>query len=229
MTKVLIASVLLFTAIFVPFLGHMVVVGWMAITLRASVRGERGLAPLDWDFDRLLFYTLLGVETSVVLFVWTLPFTLLSITACVCGGLFGVLATATADLPPPAILMGIPLGYALAILVTVLGSLPAHVAAMRVMLTGDMERGFDVADVFRFTGRYFWPLTVGMFVTWLVGIPIAIIGLAFCFVGALPAYVLTHISSNDVLAQVYVRSLGEGGTPLVLGVETIPKSAGINR
>ena len=36
-------------------------------------------------------------------------------------------------------------------------------------------------------------------------------------------------AANDVLAQVYVRSLGEGGTPLVLGVETIPKSAGINR
>lgn len=217
MTKLVIASVLLFSAMFVPFVGHMIVVGWMGMTLRDSVRGVRGLAPLDWDFDRLIHYLILGGETYLTLILWSIPFTALAGVVCLCGGLFGVLATAVAKLSPVALALAIPAVFAIATAVVVLGSLPGHVAAMRVMITGDMEEGFRFGEVMRFTGRYFLPLFIGMTLTWIVGIPVTILGTLCCFIGAYPAYVLTHVSSNDVLAQVYADALRDGMPPLPIG------------
>lgn len=216
MTKILIGSVILFAGIFIPFLCHFTVVGWMAMTMRTTARGEKGLAPLDWDFDQLIYYLILGMESSIVMWVWSLPFTILAVALAVCAGMAGALTSAIAELPPEYAMIIFPLIGVTFVFVMVVGALPGFVASMRVRLTGEAEEGFAFGEIFRFTGRYFFQLCFGLFVTWVVGIPITLLGLLFCFIGGCPAYILTHISANDVLTQAYLQSLNEGFAPLNL-------------
>jgi hypothetical protein len=157
------------------------------------------------------------------MFIWSVPFMAIEMTLFVCGGLFSVLWAAMVNLPPEALLIAIPVLFGLAVFVVVVGALPGHVAAMRVKLTGQMEDAFAFEEILRFTAKYFFQLAFGLFFTWVVGIPVTLIGVALCFIGACPAYILTHVSANDVLTQAYVRSLEEGFKPLNLSDDPPPR------
>lgn len=140
----------------VPFLGWMVVLGWLTYALRrAHSNVTPVLLPPPTDLPTLVDYGEQGLKAFVVSFCWTLPsfvFTL-SFIGCIWFGVgASIVAGASQGEEMGVIFMVLAMlatfvGVFVMAVINVLLTIPAAVATLRAELSGVLAEGFAVSSV----------------------------------------------------------------------------------
>ena len=213
----------------IPFVGWLVVLGWLSYGARRAVAGIQPvlLAPTA-DLTTLLDYAEVGLKATFVSLVWSLP--ALALVLAGVGCLYFafvasfVSALAGADSTNGLSMAVIPVFFcggllvmlALAVL-NALFSLPAAAATLRAELSGVLGRGFDFAEVIA---------TVRLVLRdWLLNLVLLAIAtvLSVSLANALPilgifvSTFLIAIVRVFAVVSVYEKYLAAGGTPVPLG------------
>ncbi len=224
--KILVGSLLFLSAIVVPIVGQIALLGWATLVTRQAVRrkGEDGPLPrLDFDFGWLGKLLGIGFKPFLVNFLWRMPM------AFLIGGLVGcmymavIVAAVSAggrhgDGGAASGLIFTIFGLAMVLIIplSVLAQMPAQIAMMRAEVTDDMNAGFKVKEVLRMTRVVLKELIVGNLIIMLVSIPLVFAGMLACYVGIFPVAVVLQVVYAHFLAQLYELYLERGGEPLTI-------------
>lgn len=232
-SKLLVGSLLFLSAMVIPLLGQVVLVGWQALILRRAAHGQQAPMPrLELDFDYLGKLAGTGFKGLIVRLVWVMPVVLLfgALTFCVAMGIpVAVAAGAAAGDGDEGMALGAAccVGSILPIMlpVLVLAQIPASVAAMRTELTDDLNAGLAFKEVLAFCRAMKGPLLRGSLVLWLVGTAAGLLGMLLCYVGVFPVAVLGLVVQAHFTAQVYRAWVVQGGAPLPIAPVDVPARA----
>ncbi|MBZ0117263.1 MAG: hypothetical protein K8H88_09725, partial [Sandaracinaceae bacterium] len=93
----------------------------------------------------------------------------------------------------------------------------ANVAALRASLMDDLRAAIGFKAVRAMTRILLKDILVGSFVMTLVTMPLAMLGLALCYVGVFPAIVIISVMHTYFHAELYKIYLRKGGVPLAIG------------
>jgi hypothetical protein len=223
--KVLVGSLLFLSAMIVPVIGQVALLGWSALITRQAIarRGEGPLPRLDFDFGWLGKLVGIGFKPFLVNFLWRMP------VAFLIGGLVGCMYVAVvvaavsashqthggAGGGPPTLIFAV-FGIMMLVLVplSILAAAPAQAAMLRAEVTDDMNAGLKLREVLRMTRLVLKELIIGNLLIGLVAIPLVFVGMLACYVGIFPVAVVLQIVHAHFMAQVYELYLERGGEPL---------------
>ena len=225
--KILVGSLLFLSAMIVPIVGQVALLGWVALVTRQAVtrKGSDGPLPrLDFDFGWLGKLVGIGFKPFLVNLLWRMPI------AFLIGGLVGcmyvgVIVAAVGSQAarhhggsgggPPAFIF-LVFGIAMLVIVplSIFAQAPAQVAMLRAEITDDMNAGFKFRDVLRMTRVVLKELIIGNLLIAAVSIPLVIVGMFACYVGIFPVAVVLQIVYAHFMAQLYDLYLERGGEPL---------------
>lgn len=231
--KVLMASLAMFTAMFIPVLGQLIVGGWLAILFRRIVAGDdRTLPPIGFDNIGELLNA--GFKPFLVQTLWMLPLMLFGViayvvvvVAMVMGGAASAAAHRAGEHASSAGSAGLGIGmlacfgiFYLAIIVLsfVLGIF-AYSATTRTEVSDDMAQGMKFKEVVAFAKLSWGDILKVQLLTGLINYFIVMIGMLFFCVGMFPAVVITMLAGAHLRAQVYKKHLEKGGVAVPLKAE----------
>jgi len=221
-SKIGIGSVLFLSTMVIPLLGQVALQGWTALILRRAVAGQETPLPrLDLDLDYLGKLLGPGFKAFIASFVWALPVAFLvgGSVACLYIG-FIVAAMNMRGAPDElglGVLLGLAIGFPLLMIVAILLSLPAQVAAIRAEISDDMNQGFRFGAVLSMTRLVWKELLVGSIVLALVQQVFTFGSLLLCGLPLIPSMVALMVARAHFGAQLYARYLERGGEPLPVG------------
>lgn len=230
--KVLMASLAMLTAMFIPVLGQLIVGGWLAITLRRILAGDdRTLPPIG--FDNIGELLSAGFKPFLVQTLWMLPLTMLAMVGgfvVAFGGILGAGAASAArhagergghagagfGVGMLACILGI---YALIIVGSFVFGIFAHCAVTRTEVSDDMSQGMKFREVMGFAKRSWGDILKVFFITGFINYFIVILGMLLFCVGMFPAVVITMLAGAHLRAQIYKKYLEKGGEAVPLKVD----------
>lgn len=210
-TKLLLTSLCLLLASFVPVVTQAMVMGWTAMAMRHAVH-TNALEPLprfDLDVDYLVTLMLSGLKQVGITLLWTLPVLALVMLFTV-PLMFAATAAAMGEDPllemyPCVVLVLFP--------ICLLMVLPMQVALLRVELCEDFMAGLAFREIFTFVRMMFLELVAGLVLVGLVGSLVSFLGMLALCVGLFPASVLVTYALAQCRAAIYQRYLDKGGEP----------------
>jgi hypothetical protein len=222
--KIFVGSVILLTSMFIPLIGQLALIGWQALILRRAVHGhDTPLPRLDFDFDYLGKLVGLGFKALIARFLWTLPLVVLIGGAVVCmyvgfvAVVVGGMAAAEGGGGEGAAAFGslgamccMSAGYLAIIVLSIVASVPASVAAMRAELTNDLNPALRFGEVMKFSKENFGVLIKGTLLLALVGGLLSMVGVVFCFVGVFPVAIVGMVAHAHFMAEVYKQHVAAG-------------------
>lgn len=233
--KVLTATVIFLTAMCIPVVGQIVLIGWSALMLRRAVSGQDTPLPrLDFDFDYLSKLLNVGFKGFLAQLLWSLPLYLLGFAWACCfyagmigvGGFMAAGASAGGEagagvgaLGSLCMMGGLFLAW-FAIILAV--AMPMQVAMIRAELTDDVNAALKFKEVIEMTKMLWRELLVGFFVLGLIGMVAVFGGMLLLFVGVYPATVVVMVIQAYWRAELYQAYLQKGGQPLPIGPLDVP-------
>lgn len=213
----------------VPFVGWLVVMGWLAYgTRRAIARVTPVLLPPTADIATLLDYAETGFKAMLVSFVWSLPplALLFGTMGCLYFAVFAaaLAAVSGADGTDGASLVLVPLivcgGLVIIVMLAVLNaalSMPASAATLRAELSGQIGRGFDTAAVFEMVKRVLRDWLLNLVLLAIVTLLSVSFANALPLIGMFVSTFLVAILRTFAVVSVYEKYLAAGGTPVAIG------------
>ncbi len=228
--KFLTATVLLLSSMCIPLVGQLAVAGWTGLIIRRVVAGDDSLPRLDFDFDYLGKLLGVGFKGFLATMLWIFPAMMLFgvIMMCMQFGLAALMAgggaamhasgggeAAGAGLGIIAILVAVFI-YLFMLVFIILAQQPAKVAKMRAELTDDLNAGMQFKEVMAFTKAMLKPMIIGSIVIGLVSMPLFLVGMLACGLGAIPAGIAVMIAQTHLMAQIYQAWLARGGEALAV-------------
>lgn len=226
LSKIGVGSLLMLSAMIIPFLGQVALAGWGAVMVRRAVSGQETPLPrLDLDFDYLGKLLGTGFKAFLAAFIWGLPAGVLIGTGIVCvyfGAIFTAIGGAAAGgdaggaLGGMGMLCALGVGMPLLMIVALVAQLPAQMAAIRAELADDLNAALQFGAVMDMTKRVFRELLIGTlvlaFVQWLM-----VVGsLLLCYLPLIPCMVAMIVARAHFAAQLYQRYLETGGEPIAV-------------
>lgn len=223
LSKVGVGSLLLISAMIVPFVGQVALKGWSALILRRAVVGQdESLPRLSVDFDYLgkLFGT--GFKGFIAAFVWGLPAGLLigvGVVVMYIGMFLGAVSASSSgeDEAVLAVLCLFGAGLPVLMIIATLLALPAQMALVRAELADDLNQGLQFGAVIEMTRKVFRELLIGAFVLGVVQSLMVFGSLFLCYLPLLPCMVAMHVARAYVGAQLYQLYVERGGAPIATG------------
>ncbi len=230
MGKVGVGTLLVLSAMCIPVVGQVVLLGWSSLMLRRAVSGVDAPMPrLELDFDYLGKLLNVGFKGFLARLLWSLPAMLIGMV-CGCGmyvamggavAAVGVGASAGGDvgaglggLGAICVMFG---AFALFWVVIVAVSMPMQVAMLRAELSDDVNLAMRFKDVMAMTRLLAKELIVGYFVMSAIGMVGALFGLITLYIGLFPVIVVLTIIQTYYSAELYKVYLQKGGQPLPIG------------
>ena len=230
MSKVLSASLIFLSAMCIPVLGQIVIIGWTSLMLRRAVSGQDTPLPrMELDFEYLKSLLYVGFKGFLGRMIWTMPLMLFSFMAVCCiygaGILAGVTFAAGASSGSEAGaglggLGGLCMMVGAMFILPVIGMLlqmPMHIGIMRAEITDDVNQAMRFKDVLGTTKLLFKELFFGQIVMQLIAMVAVMFGLATLYLGLFPAMVVLMVIQTYWHAELYKRYLELGGEPLPVG------------
>lgn len=222
--NLLLASLLLFSSSFIPFVGQMIVIGWAGFIVRETVRGRLQPVPrLDFDVDLLLRQLELGFKMMVVRFAWSVvlffPLIVVWVVGLIAAGAFSSGGSAGGGF----VLLALLCGGLLTVAWCLVGGVFIWLAALRTAITGKLGDGFAVGVVLAMCRTLFGEAVLAAIVLAFAGIVLTALGVLLLFIGVFPATALVMVLQAHVGAQLYERWLDQGGDPLP--IEPLPEQA----
>ncbi|MCC7535115.1 MAG: DUF4013 domain-containing protein [Deltaproteobacteria bacterium] len=231
--KVLMASLALLSAMFIPVLGQLIIGGWLAITFRRIVAGDdRTLPPIG--FDNIGELLSAGFKPFLVQTIWMIPLAIFGIVAyfvAVFGAIMGGAASSAAHRAGEAGSQAASAGFGIGAMVCigvfylvflvlsfVLGIF-AYSAVTRVEVADDMKPGMQFKEVMAFAKISWGTILKVQLLTALINYFIVMIGMLLFCVGMFPASVITMLAGAHLRAQVYKQHLEKGGVAVPLKQE----------
>jgi hypothetical protein len=198
----------------IPVIGPIVFMGYSAEVASALDRDPERRQYPEFTFDRFSEYLRRGIYPFVIALVLGM---LVGIPAIVFmwAGIF-----VTAMLQQPLLLLAV-------IPVFVFGMWALQIGlVMPAKFHAEMTGRIDFGGAWRFT-RDFWSLVGGkgliaLVVAFLISLPLSVLGLLACFVGAIPMAALIQMAFLHVQLQLYHDYLERGGEPLVYSAPMPP-------
>lgn len=232
LSKLGVGSLLLLSAMVVPFLGQVTIAGWTALILRRAVAGQDDRLPtLDFQFDYLgkLFGT--GFKGFVAAFVWGLPAGLLigvGVVGLYLGMMFGAIAASSSG--EGGAMLAVLCVFAVALptlmIVGTLLALPAQMALIRAEIADDLNQGLQFGPVLEMTRKVFRELLIGALILGVVQTVLVFGSLLLCYLPLLPSMVAMQVARAHVGAQLYQLYLERGGQALPMGpLDVDPRTA----
>mgnify|MGYP002779275861 CR=1 FL=1 len=204
--NLLLASAALLSSAFVPVIGQLMVMGWLAEVADELDRDPELREYPDFDLNRFVPYLTRSVWPFVVqLIVSVILLVLLGLAAGV-----GIVVWAVSNEP----LAGVAVGAALAA--------PALAAALMLTwpmtLHAQLSRSFSPGESVRFTRAFLGAVggqqAVVLVVHLAVSAALSVVGFLCCFVGLYPVLAIQLASQEHYLIQLYRLYLDEGGEPI---------------
>ena len=222
--KVLVATCVFLTAMCIPVVGQIVLVGWNALMLRRAVSGQDTPLPrMEFDFDYLTKLLNVGFKGFLAQLLWSLPIYVLAMAwgCCFYVGVGGVAAMGAASGDETAGVLGsvcmmfgmMAAWFAIIAFVT----MPMQVAIIRAELSDDVNAALKFKEVMEMTKMLWRELLLGMFVMGLVSMVCMFAGMLLFFIGIYPAVVVMMVIQAYWRAEVYRVYLEKGGQPLPIG------------
>lgn len=228
--KILTATVVLLTAMCIPVVGQIVLIGWMALMLRRAVSGQDTPLPrMDFDFDYLSKLLNVGFKGFLAQLLWSLPLYLLGFAWACCFyagmlGMGGFMAAGAASggeagaglgaLGSLCMMGGLFLAWFVMIFAV---AMPMQIAIIRAELTDDVNAALRFKEVIEMTKMLWKELLVGFFVMSLIGMVATFGGMLLLFVGMYPAMIIMMVIQAYWRAELYQAYLKKGGQPLAIG------------
>ena len=194
-------SLCVFSAGFVPFLGQIVLLGYLAEVAEDLDRHPKSGRHDDFTFDRFTNYLSRGLYPFLVQL-------LLAVIGCA-ALLVGVgVAVGLASEQP---LIGVAVGVLGVLLGGVAVTMLSWPATLHAQLSGGLDLGANMAFSRDFLGRVGWD-TLGVVLAFVpISLGVALLGMMACFVGIYPASVVISAARQHLLIQLYHRYLDAGG------------------
>lgn len=229
--KVLMASLAMLTAMFIPVIGQLIVGGWLAILFRRIVAGDdKTLPPIG--FDNIGELLSAGFKPFLVQTLWMLPLMLFGVIAYVSAiavALMGAGAASAAQRAgeSSAASAGFGVGMFVCLGVVYLGFLVlsfvlgifAYAATTRTEVSDDMQQGMKFKEVIAFAKLSWGDILKVQLLTAVINYFIVMIGMLLFCVGMFPAVVITMLAGAHLRAQVYKKHLEKGGVAVPLKAE----------
>ena len=208
--KVALCGVLFLSAMCIPFVGQLVIGGWLATMIQRTARGQEDVLPrLDFDMDYLMKLCGLGFRGLVVQFVWGLCFLPIFIVcyACIGGGAYlgsqldsgligGLLAA---------------IGGLLMIVCMVPFALAAQCGGLRAHLANDIGTGLQFGAAIRMAKAMWKELILGGIVLTFVFFGLYLAGMLACGIGVLFTLPIGMVIASNYQAHVYREYVARGG------------------
>jgi hypothetical protein len=236
MSKVGIACVLLLSAMCIPIVGQVALMGWNTLMFRRAVSGQDSPLPdLTFDFDYLGKLLGVGFKAFLARLLWSLPLVGVFMVMFCCFyvgiGVFAVGAGAAAQSGGGEPGAGMGLGMMCMMIafiivypvVMIVGSFPVQIAMIRAELTDDVGSSVRPKDVLAMTKLLFKELLIGSFVMGLIGMVAGVFGIVTLYIGLFPAIAVVMVIQTYWRAELYRVYLEKGGAPLPVGPLDVPR------
>lgn len=234
MRKVGIGSVLFLSAMCIPIVGQVALLGWCTLMLRRAVSGQDAPLPdLSLDFDYLGKLLGVGFKAFLARLVWSLPLIGLVFVGylCLVFGMMGAAAAGAAaggesgaglgGMAAMCAMVGFMIVFPVLVMV---GSFPVHIAMLRAELTDDVGGAMRPREVLAMTKLLFKELLIGSFVMSLIGMVAGMFGLVTLYIGLFPAAIIAMVIGTYWRAELYRAYLEKGGQPLPIGPLDVPRA-----
>lgn len=200
--------------LFIPMVGGILLMGWMAETHRRLALRVGPSVP-KFRFSELGNYLTSGLPPFAVQMA-------VSLVLIIPFGLFAGVGAAVAVLAgrpgaePPAVLLGGVLGVGGLLCVVLVLVVLALTLAMTIRgeLTGSIKEAFNVSASWAFTKRNFAALVGHHFVLGLLAMPLMALGLLALVVGMYIVAVALQFASLHLRWQIYERDVARGAEPV---------------
>lgn len=214
--KLLLLSLCILSSMIIPLVGQIVVQGWLAGVFRRVVKDPSPqLPPLKFEMEGLGKLLGAGIKPFIVQLLWSLPMIAVSFIVAM-GGYAVVIAGAMSG--DEELLIGAAICFGVGMLVLLPVSLvlwvPVSVAKARTEYADDLGAGLKVGEVLAFSrqhlGAFVKLLLVHMLFGLFVLLPVTVLT---CYLGLFPLAVLTGLSMQVSVADIYREHIAAGGTP----------------
>lgn len=211
---------LTFLIFLIPFLGWMVVLGWLTYALRrAHANVTPILLPAPSDLPTALDYGEQGLKAFVVGLCWTLPtvvFTL-GFIGCVWFGVAGSVVAASqggGDMGGLFVVLAMLVGFVgflvLAVINTLL-SIPAAIAVLRAEMSGVLSEGFAVSAVLGTFRAQLGPWILNLLMLMLIQMGVTMVSAFIPIVGIFAASYVLLLLRGFAMLSVYEYVLAASG------------------
>lgn len=220
--NLLFGALAVFSQSFVPIIGPMVFMGYLAEVL-THLHRRRTMPYPDFDFNRFGEYISRGAPPLVVmLLAWMINAGVMLFFYF--AGIFGTMliaaALAAAGLPGPAVMLVVIFLGAIAIATLIAAMITLAMYASALMLRGELTGKVGEAFDFGFAKRYVSLMWREMFVAFLwltlANFVVTFLGLLALCLGVYPAVAWTMMARTHINWQLYELYLGKGGEPIPL-------------
>ena len=212
---------LTFLIFLIPFVGWMVVLGWLTYALRrAHANATPILLPAPTDFPTALDYGEQGLKAFVVGLCWTLPTLVFTFgfIGCMWFGVAGsVMAASQGDgdmagaFVALAMLAGL-VGFLVLAVVNTLLSMPAAIAVLRTEMSGVLSEGFAVSAVLATFRAQLGAWILNLLMLMLIQMGVAMVGAFIPIVGIVAASYVLLLLRGFAMLSVYEYVLLASGT-----------------
>jgi hypothetical protein len=207
----------------VPFLGVIVIVGFLAEIHRRLVL--RHPDPyLRFDFADLGPYLSRGVIVFVMNVIMALPLAVLGVVETfVFFGVMAALAQGSGADAGVTLLAVLGVAAILSFPIFLVWYVLTNAATTRAELTGDFSKSLVFGKLWSFGAKTWKRVFVTGLLMSLIGFGLSILGLIACFIGIFLTFPILMIAGVHVRWQIYNEYLLEGGEPIELAPwETLP-------
>lgn len=213
--KLLVGSLLIFSINIVPFVGQLIIAGWMQSALRRVVLERRqDLPPLAFDSSTFSSYFGPGFQVLLVRFAWALPLVAFIIVWGVAFALVSPLLATSRESSVNLVIVFMA-GFGLLLLpIALMTQVFGRAAAIRVQLTAKLEEGFAFGAVWHMVQTIFGPLTTTTIASWFIYFFAFFLGSLLCCIGGYPALTYVAVMDMHIDAQLYDEHLRRGGMPI---------------
>lgn len=211
---------IVFLIFLIPFVGWMVVLGWLTYALRrAHANVTPILLPAPTDLTVALDYGEQGLKAFVVGLCWTLPtivFTLCFV-GCIWFGVAGsVMAAAQGgDMGGFVVVLAMLAGFVgflvLAVINTLL-SIPAAIAVLRAEMSGVLAEGFAVSPVLATFRAQLGAWILNLLMLMLIQLVVAMVSSFVPLIGILVSSYVLVLMRGFAMLSVYEYVLVASGT-----------------
>ncbi|MCA9601408.1 MAG: DUF4013 domain-containing protein [Polyangiales bacterium] len=226
-TKALWGALFVFSASCIPFLGQLILAGWVAMAFRREARSHQPTLParLEWDANYLMALGQEGLKVTLAALVWSLVPAVIVGVLCVMSIVVALTGTAflssnVAQFDADEVLLLFL--FVIASIGIVLAQVVAVPAVIRVSLTGRFEDALRFHENLDMLRRAFVPILLGTLALMLLGFAATLVGLLLCGIGIYPAAVVATYAHAHFHHEVYRHYLAHGGAP----ISAVPPVAG---
>jgi hypothetical protein len=192
--------------LFIPMVGGVLLMGWMAETHRRLVL-RVGPAVPKFTFSEFGNFLMAGLPP--------ITFALMVPLAMLAG--VGVAAAMLGDQPDPGVLVGtLGVCFMACMVLSVLATSLTMAMMTRGELTGSLKEAFNLSASWAFAKRNFWALLGHHMLLGLLALPLMALGLLAFFVGLYIVAVALQFASLHLRWQIYERDLARGAEPVVV-------------